>query len=108
MSEFDRMYEPHEAREDTVIFPAFRKIVPAQELVELAQHFADLENQQFGSHGFSFMVNRSPPSSRHWGFMTSTSSPRPADGVGALIVGVGWMACSGALEWSSPVPSWAP
>ena len=58
MSEFDRMYEPHEAREDTVIFPAFRKIVPAQELADLAQHFADLENQQFGSHGFSFMVNQ--------------------------------------------------
>ena len=24
---FVRMYEPHEAREDTVLFPAFRKIV---------------------------------------------------------------------------------
>jgi hypothetical protein len=58
ISEFDRMYQPHKAREDTVIFPAFRKIVPAQELAELAQHFADLENQQFGSHGFSFMVNQ--------------------------------------------------
>jgi len=58
MSAFDRMYEPHEAREDTVIFPAFRKIVPAAELTDLAQHFAELENQQFGSHGFSFMVSR--------------------------------------------------
>ena len=58
MSEFDRMYEPHEAREDTVIFPAFRKIVPARELADLAQHFADLESQQFGSRGFSFMVDQ--------------------------------------------------
>jgi len=58
MSAFDRMYEPHEAREDTVIFPAFREIVPAAELADLAQQFAELESQQFGSHGFSFMVNR--------------------------------------------------
>jgi len=28
MQAFDRMYEPHEAREDTVVFPAFRQIVP--------------------------------------------------------------------------------
>ena len=46
---FDRMYEPHEAREHTVIFPAFRQIVPAGELAGLGQHFADLEHQQFGT-----------------------------------------------------------
>ena len=28
MQQFTRMYNPHEAREDTVFFPAFRKIVP--------------------------------------------------------------------------------
>ena len=28
---FIRMYNPHEAREDTVLFPAFRKIVAAHE-----------------------------------------------------------------------------
>ena len=36
MQAFDRMYEPHEAREDTVVFPAFRQIVPAGELAGLA------------------------------------------------------------------------
>jgi hypothetical protein len=40
-----RTYEPHEAREDGVIFPAFRRVVSA---AELGQHFADLERQQFG------------------------------------------------------------
>ena len=28
MQAFVRMYEPHEAREDTVISPAFRQVVP--------------------------------------------------------------------------------
>jgi hypothetical protein len=42
MQAFVRMYEPHEAREDTVIFPAFRRVVPAAELADRGQHFADL------------------------------------------------------------------
>jgi len=58
MQAFDRMYQPHEAREDTVIFPAFRKIVPAGELASLGQHFADLEHQQFGTDEFTKMVGR--------------------------------------------------
>jgi len=58
MQAFYRMYEPHEAREDTVIFPAFRKIVPAGELASLGQHFADLEHQQFGTDEFTAMVGR--------------------------------------------------
>jgi hemerythrin-like domain-containing protein len=58
MQAFVRMYEPHEAREDTVIFPAFRKIVPAQEFADLGQHFADLEHQQFGGDEFTAMVAR--------------------------------------------------
>ena len=58
MQAFDRMYEPHEAREDTVVFPAFRQIVPAGELAGLGQHFADLEHQQFGTDEFAAMVAR--------------------------------------------------
>ena len=58
MQAFVRMYEPHEAREDTVIFPAFRKVVPAAELADLGQHFADLERQQFGRDEFGAMVAR--------------------------------------------------
>ena len=58
MQAFVRMYEPHEAREDTVIFPAFRQVVPAAELADLGQHFADLERQQFGRDEFGAMVAR--------------------------------------------------
>jgi hemerythrin-like domain-containing protein len=58
MTAFDRMYQPHEAREDTVIFPAFRRAVPAAEFADLGQHFADLERQQFGRDEFGAMVAR--------------------------------------------------
>jgi len=58
MQAFERMYEPHEAREDTIVFPAFRQIIPAAELTDLGQHFADLEHQQFGTNQFAAMVTR--------------------------------------------------
>ena len=41
-----------------MIFPAFRKVVPAAELADLGQHFADLERQQFGRDEFGAMVAR--------------------------------------------------
>jgi len=58
MTAFVRMYEPHEAREDTVVFPAFRAIVPAAEFAGLGRHFAELENQQFGAGAFAEMTGR--------------------------------------------------
>ena len=58
MQAFDRMYEPHEAREDTVVFPAFRQSVSPAELADLGTYFADLEIQQFHTDEFTAMVNR--------------------------------------------------
>src|SRR5690349_6981016 len=43
--QFVRMYEPHEAREDTVLFPAFRKIVPKHEYDSLGEDFEKKENE---------------------------------------------------------------
>jgi hemerythrin-like domain-containing protein len=53
---FIRMYEPHEAREDTVLFPAFRRIVTPHEHDALGEHFEDQEHKQFGQDGFQMMV----------------------------------------------------
>ena len=44
MSAFVRMYEPHEAREDTVVFPALRDVLPAPKFRELAETFEDEEH----------------------------------------------------------------
>jgi hemerythrin-like domain-containing protein len=50
--EFVRMYRPHEAREDTVLFPALRKIVSAHEFDALGEQFETNEHKQFGADGF--------------------------------------------------------
>jgi hemerythrin-like domain-containing protein len=52
LERFIRMYEPHEAREDTVLFPAFRQIISAQEYDALGEDFEKKEHQQFGEDGF--------------------------------------------------------
>jgi hemerythrin-like domain-containing protein len=58
VSAFVRMYEPHEAREDTVVFPAYRKLVGPDELNELASTFAELQARQFGAGAFAAVVDR--------------------------------------------------
>jgi len=49
---FVHMYEPHEAREDTVLFPAFKKIVSKHEYDALGEEFEKKENQLFHGDGF--------------------------------------------------------
>jgi hemerythrin-like domain-containing protein len=58
MAQFIRMYNPHEAREDTVLFPAFRKIVSKHEYASLGEDFEKKENELFGDEGFERMVDR--------------------------------------------------
>lgn len=58
LAAFVRMYQPHEAREDTVVFPAFRAMLRAEELGELASTFAELQTSQFGRQAFSGVVDR--------------------------------------------------
>jgi hypothetical protein len=77
MQAFVRMYEPHEAREDTVVFPAFRQVVTAKELADLGRHFADLERQQFGGDEFTAMVGRVAGIEQHLGIYDLTQfTPR--------------------------------
>jgi hemerythrin-like domain-containing protein len=58
MSAFIRMYEPHEAREDTVVFPTLRQVVPAKEFREMADIFEDEEHRRFGQAGFEGVVDK--------------------------------------------------
>ncbi|HET9931814.1 MAG TPA: hemerythrin domain-containing protein [Polyangiaceae bacterium] len=53
---FVRMYRPHAAREDTVVFPAFRDVVGGAAYRELGEQFEDKEHQLFGEHGFENIV----------------------------------------------------
>ncbi|HEU5179366.1 MAG TPA: hemerythrin domain-containing protein [Candidatus Polarisedimenticolia bacterium] len=58
MRQFVRMYGPHEAREDTVLFPALRSIVSPHEFAALGEDFEKKEHQLFGAEGFERMVDR--------------------------------------------------
>jgi hemerythrin-like domain-containing protein len=55
---FIRLYRPHAAREDTVLFPAFRPLVGNREYAELGERFEDREHQLFGKKGFEGTVEQ--------------------------------------------------
>ena len=53
---FIRMYRPHAAREDTILFPALRSIVSAKEFDSLGDEFEEIEEKLFGERGFEKIV----------------------------------------------------
>jgi len=53
---FLRMYRPHAAREDTVLFPALRGPISGKEYDELGDKFEDKEHELFGENGFEGKV----------------------------------------------------
>jgi hemerythrin-like domain-containing protein len=55
---FIRMYRPHAAREDTVLFPALKKLLSAKQLDELGDKFEEEENRRFGADGFGKTVEK--------------------------------------------------
>src|SRR5262249_20947524 len=55
---FIRMYRPHEAREDTVLFPTLHKIVSSKQLDELGGKFEKEEDRLFGDEGFEKNVEK--------------------------------------------------
>ncbi|HEX3486772.1 MAG TPA: hemerythrin domain-containing protein, partial [Micropepsaceae bacterium] len=53
-----RMYEPHTAWEDTLVFPAWKKLHSKSELDEIAEQFEDIEHRTFGRDGFEDALRR--------------------------------------------------
>lgn len=77
LRQFVRMYGPHEAREDTVVFPAFHEIVRGHEYDELGDAFEKREHELFGKEGFEGMVRRVAVIERSLGiFDLSQFTPR--------------------------------
>ncbi len=56
LTQFNRMYRPHEAREDTVVFPSFKSLVTPREYDRLGDQFEDREHELFGKAGFDGVV----------------------------------------------------
>jgi hemerythrin-like domain-containing protein len=55
---FIRMYRPHEAREDTVLFPALHGLLSARQMRELGERFEQEEDRLFGEGGFQRVVGQ--------------------------------------------------
>jgi hemerythrin-like domain-containing protein len=55
---FVLMYQNHAAREDTIIFPAWKQTLTARQLDEIGDKFEDIEKEQFGSDGYEDAVKQ--------------------------------------------------
>jgi hemerythrin-like domain-containing protein len=58
LMQFVRMYRPHLAREDTVVFPAMHAAIPPSDYDIMGDQFEDLEHKLFGEHGFENVVEQ--------------------------------------------------
>jgi len=58
ISSFIRMYRPHEAREDTILFPALRLIISERDYKLLGEQFEEKEHKLFGEGGFPSIVDQ--------------------------------------------------
>ena len=56
MSQFIRMYRPHLAREDTILFPAMHAIIAPADYDAMGDQFEDREHKLFGENGFEKVV----------------------------------------------------
>jgi hemerythrin-like domain-containing protein len=55
---FNRMYGPHAAREDTVLFPSIRRVLSESEYDAMSDDFEKREDELFGEDGFQTMVDK--------------------------------------------------
>jgi hemerythrin-like domain-containing protein len=58
MRAFVRMYRAHAAREDTIVFPAWKQTMSEEQLDEMGEKFEDIEHKQFGEEGFEKAVRQ--------------------------------------------------
>jgi hemerythrin-like domain-containing protein len=78
--QFIRMYRPHEAREDTVLFPALHRVASARQMRELGERFEHEEDRLFGEEGFERTVNQVAAIERQLGiYDLAQFTPRVAE-----------------------------
>jgi hemerythrin-like domain-containing protein len=76
---FDLMYENHAAREDTIVFPAWKEGLSERQLREMGETFEDIEHRQFGKDGFEEAVKQIAAIEEALGFadLAQFTAPRP-------------------------------
>jgi hemerythrin-like domain-containing protein len=58
LDSFVRMYRAHASREDTIIFPAWKKTLTTGQYDQMGDKFEGLEHQMFGEDGFEKAVQQ--------------------------------------------------
>ena len=58
LESFVLMYQNHAAREDTIVFPAWKEALSERQLHEMGDKFEEIERQQFGKDGFEDAVSQ--------------------------------------------------
>jgi hemerythrin-like domain-containing protein len=58
MRAYIRMYQPHSAREGSVLFAALHTVVPPKGYEEMGDKFEEIEHQKLGTNGFENAVNQ--------------------------------------------------
>jgi hemerythrin-like domain-containing protein len=79
LESFVLMYQNHAAREDTVVFPAWKDILSERQLEEMGDLFENIEHQQFGKDGFDDAVAKIAAIERALGYaeLTQFTAPPP-------------------------------
>jgi hemerythrin-like domain-containing protein len=58
MRAYIRMYEPHSAREGSVLFAALHTVVERKEYEKMGDRFEEIEHKKLGTNGFENAVNQ--------------------------------------------------
>ena len=79
LESFVLMYENHAAREDTIVFPAWREGLSERQLHDMGQTFEDIEHRQFGKDGFEEAVKQIGAIEEALGFadLAQFTAPKP-------------------------------
>ncbi|MGZ6202021.1 MAG: hemerythrin domain-containing protein, partial [Thermodesulfobacteriota bacterium] len=78
LESFALMYQNHTAREDTIIFPAWKKALTAKEFDEIGEKFEDIEHQLYGEDGFEKAVREISDIEKALGFSDLEHFTAPA------------------------------
>ncbi|NKY89576.1 hemerythrin domain-containing protein [Nocardia veterana] len=79
LDRFITMYEPHEAREDTIVFPAFREVTAdGRTFDEISEQIAHAQQQRFGDHGVSNYLDQIADIERQLGIYDLAAFTPPA------------------------------
>lgn len=76
---FEVMYANHTAREDTILFPDWKKALSSEELAEMGDKFESIERAEFGGDGFDDAVKRIAKNEQVLGFanLAQFTAPPP-------------------------------